>query len=362
MAQNDGGERTESATPKRREKAREEGQVARSVEINSVAILLAGCGLLVLGTAWMAPRLRDIGVFFLGEAGHVDLESWPDAAAMLLTAGRHGALAVAPTLGGLLLVALAIGYAQVGFRWSNKAWAFKPEKLNPLEGIKNRFFGKSMWFELGKNLVKVGLLGAIAGFAIVDMVPELLRLSQMGLADAWSDAIRILLTLVLRMLAALLVLALIDLWWQRHRHEEQLKMTKEEVKRELKDSEGDPQIKARLRSIMLEQMKRRMLDDVATADVVVTNPTHFSVALRYQAEDGAPKVVAKGQGHLALRIRELAREAKVPLVENAPLARALYRTAEVGDFVPVDLYESVAQVLAAVFRADKARSAAAGVA
>ena len=362
MAEQPGGERTESATPQRREKAREEGQVARSAEVNSVAILVAGFLLIVAGVTWMGSQLRSIGIFYLGEAGHQPIEELADASSLLLLAGQKLALALLPTCLGLLAVALGIGYAQVGMRWSNKAWSFKFEKLNPIEGAKQRFFSKTTWFEFGKNVFKVFLLGGIAGFALVDMVPDLVDLAHYDLLGGWKAAMFILLELLLRMLGALLVLSVLDLWWQRHRHEEQLKMTKDEVKREMKDAEGDPHVKARLRSIMLEQMKRRMLDDVKTADVVVTNPTHYSVALKYEARDGAPKVVAKGQGHLALRIREIAREHRVPVIENPPLARALYRTAEIGSFVPVELYESVAQVLAAVFRADRARSAAAGVA
>lgn len=361
MAEQEGGEKTEKATPRRRERAREEGQVARSAEINSVAVLVSGFLILVAAVTWMGQHLRGLGIYFLSEAGQHRVESLDEAASLLWTAGWQGTLVLIPVLGGLFLVALGIGYAQVGFKWSNKAWSFRPEKLNPIEGVKGRFFSKNTWFELGKNLFKVGLLGGIAGFAIVDMVPELVGLSQMDIVGGWHVAVRILLELLLRMLAALLVLALIDLWFQRHRHEEQLKMTKEEVKRELKDQEGDPHVKARLRSIMLEQMKRRMLEDVKTADVVLTNPTHYSVALSYKAEEGAPRVVAKGQGHLAMRIREVAREHRVPLVANPPLARALFRAAEIGSFVPVDLYESVAQVLAAVFRADRKRSAAAGM-
>lgn len=361
MAESEGSERTESATPRRREKAREEGQVAKSQEINSVAILVCGFLFVLAAVGWMGARLQGVGVFFLTEAAQVRVENLSDASAMLFTAGQQMASALAPVLLGLLLVALAIGYAQVGFKWSNKAYSFKLEKLNPIEGVKNRFFSKTTWFELAKNLFKVAILGSIAGFSLVEMVPEFVGLSQYSLMDGWEAAVRLLAELLLRMLAALLILALVDLWWQRHRHEEQLKMTKEEVKREMKDAEGDPQIKARLRSIMIEQVKRRMLEDVKTADVVITNPTHYSIALSYHAEEGAPKVVAKGQGHLALRIREIAAEHRVPLVANPPLARALFRTAEIGAFVPFELYESVAQVLAAVFRADRARSAAAGV-
>lgn len=361
MADQPAGDRTEDATPRRREKAREEGQVARSAEINSVAVLLGGLVLLVVAFGAMGAQLRALGIFYLGEVGSRRIETLGDAADVLFLAGDKFAAAMLPVALGLLLVSLLAGYAQVGWKWSNKAMSFRMEKLNPLEGIKQRFFSKTTWFELGKNLFKVFLLGIIAGIAIQGMVPELIELSRLEVVDGWREAGSILLELVLRMLAALLVLALIDLWWQRHRHAEQLKMTKDEVRRELKDQEGDPKVKARLRSLMLEQMKRRMLEDVKTADVVITNPTHFSIALRYKAAEGAPRVVAKGQGFIALKIREVAREHRIPLIENPPLARALYRTAEVGSFVPIELYESVAQVLAAVYRADRARSAAAGV-
>jgi len=361
MAEQPAGDRTEQATPERHRKAREEGQVARSAEVNSVAVLGVAFAALIAAVGYMGDQLRAVGVHYLSEAGVRRIDSTTDAMATLLAAGEKGMLALAPVALAVLFVGTGVAYAQVGWNWSPKAYSFRLEKLNPLEGLKNRFFSKTTWFELAKNLIKVTVLGGIAFLAIQDMIPRLVGLSKLALVEGWAEAVRILAELLFRMLGALLVLALIDFWWQRHRHAEQLKMTKDEVKREMKDQEGDPKLKARVRSLMLEQMKRRMLDEVKSADVVVTNPTHYSVALRYRASEGAPKVVAKGRGHLALRIREIAREHRVPILENPPLARALYRTAEVDSFVPIDLYESVAQVLAAVYRADHRRSDAAGV-
>ena len=166
--------------------------------------------------------------------------------------------------------------------------------------------------------------------------------------------------LVLRLLLVMAVLAIVDLVWQRHRFEQQIMMSKQELKQENRDSEGDPQVRARLRSMMLEIARRRMMDDVRKADVVLTNPTHVSVALKYDRHEPAPRLTAKGQGHLALRIREVAREAGVPILERPPLARALYRAVKVGRFVPTDLYEAVAQSLAAVYRARRRVASAGG--
>jgi flagellar biosynthesis protein FlhB len=361
MAETEGSERTESATPKRRNEARQEGQAARSAEVNSVVVLLAGLVTTFVALGWMGQRMGAASVFCLANAGTIDLETPAHAIGVFLVVGREVSYALVPVLLATLVLGTAVAYFQVGWNWSMKALHFKSTKLNPITGIKGRFFSKQTWFELGKNLVKVTLLGTVAAYAIRDSMPEIVGLAALPVVAGWRAGLLLVLELLLRLLAVLAVLAAIDLWFQRRRHEDSIKMTKEEVKREHKDAEGDPKVKARIRSMMLEQFRRNMMEGVKTADVVVTNPTHFAVALRYEAKEGAPRVVAKGQGFLALRIREIALENHVPIVENPPLARALYRTAEVGDFIPADLFESVAQVLAAVYRADRRRAAAAGV-
>jgi flagellar biosynthetic protein FlhB len=336
MSGDNDADRTESATPRRRKEARKEGQVARSSEVNSTLVLLAGVSVVAVALTWMGQRLYRVGVFFFEESSAVSLESPADA-----------------------LVFIELMIRQTVGVFSLQALSFKAQKLNPVEGAK-RLVSKQMLFELSKNLLKVLLLATVAILAIRPVLPELLGLMGLDLVGGWLEGGRFLWKLILRMIAVLAVLAIADWWWQRHRYEEQMKMTKEEVKREHKDAEGDPQVRARIRSMMLEAARRRMMDDVRTADVVVTNPTHFSVALSYDRTGPAPKVVAKGQGFLALRIREVAREAGIPVVEEAPLARALYRAVKVGGFIPTDLFEAVARVLAAVYRADRRRAAQAG--
>lgn len=361
MAEGEGGERTETATSKRRGEARREGQVARSAEVNSVVVLVAGLVGTWVSMGWMGQHLGKASVYFFGNSAEVSLETTKEALLVLGVVLRESALALLPVLLATLVLGTGSALYQVGWSWSTKAMEFKATKLNPVSGLKSRLFSKQMWFELGKNLLKVILLGLVAALAIESMMPELVGLASLPVVPGWDAALDLIIQLLLRMLAVLAVLAAIDLWYQRRRHEDSIKMTKEEVKREHKDSEGDPKVKARIRAMALESFRKAMMENVKSADVVITNPTHFAVALRYQPGEGAPRVVAKGQGFLALRIREIALDHHVPIVENPPLARALYRAVEVGEFIPGDLFEGVAQVLAAVYRADSRRAAAAGV-
>lgn len=353
------GERTERATEKRRQQAREEGQAARSTEVNSTLVLLAGVVSTLWAFGWMGSQLADVGRFFFDEAGQASLESPGDGVRMLLLMGQKVVLATAPVLLATFVVGTGSAFLQVGWNFSTKAIQPQLSKLNPIEGIK-KFVSKQAFFELAKNLLKVTVIGTVAVLTVRALLPQIVGILDLDLAAALGVSALFVWKLVLRLLGVLAVLAIVDFWWQRHRHEEQLKMTKEEVKREHKDQEGDPQIKSRIRSLMLEQSRRRMMDDVKTADVVVTNPTHFSVALDYDPSESAPRVVAKGQGQLALRIREVAREAGVPVVEEPPLARALYRVVRIGDQIPADLFEAVAGVLAAVYRVNRRKAEQAG--
>jgi flagellar biosynthesis protein FlhB len=357
MAEQD-AERTERATGKRRHQAREDGQVARSAEVNSTFVLLVGVTSLMAALGWMGQQLSDVGTFFFSEVGRTPLESPSDGIRLLLTVGSKVVYALAPVLGATFVVGTMVAFLQVGWSFSTKAFAFRGSKLNPLEGLK-KFVSKQMFFELGKNLLKVAVIGLVATLTIRSLLPQIVGVLDLPLQGALSTSAQFVWKLVLRLLGILAVLAAIDFWWQRHRYEEQLKMTKEEVKREHKDQEGDPKVKARIRSIMFEHARQRMMEAVKTADVIVTNPTHFSVGLKYEASEPAPRVIAKGQGHLAMRIREVAREHGVPVIEEAPLARALYRVVKVDDFVPTNLFEAVARVLAAVYRVNR-RQAQAG--
>ncbi len=349
----EGGERTERASPRRREEARRKGEVARSEEVNSAFVLLAGVTLLLVGAGQMSTTLGRNAAYLFSQA-HV-LKSDNVGGLQALVGGNAAVMlkALAPLLIGIFAAGLAGNLMQVGFHASAEALAFKPEKLNPFTGMK-RFFNKRAAFELGKQVLKIVLIALLAWTTVRGLTGDLSAaglLSLDGITDLGKGALA---KLLYRLLALLAVLAVVDWIFQRWQHEQNLKMTKAEVKQEYKDLEGDPQIKARVRAIQLETARRRMLADVPKADVVVTNPDHFAVALSYRAGAPAPRVVAKGRNHLAQTIKRIAREARVPVLENKPLARSLFRSVKVGGFVPESLYQAVAEVLAYVYRLRRA--------
>jgi flagellar biosynthetic protein FlhB len=260
---------------------------------------------------------------------------------------------MAPLVAALFVAACAANVAQVGLKITPLAMAPQLERLNPITGMK-RFFQKRVLFDLFKNSLKIGLfallayatIGALIGrFTAAPLLPlpEIIGIGRSGFA-----------MLMAVLLALTALLAILDWFWQRYQHEQNLKMSRYEVKQEMKDLEGDPQIKARIKGMQIEQARKRMLADIPTADVVLTNPTRLAVALRYDQGDVAPLVVAKGAGHLAETIRRIARTARVPVIENKPIARALYRQVEVGRIIPESLFQVVAEILAYVYRLKKA--------
>jgi flagellar biosynthesis protein FlhB len=353
MSDAPGGERTEKATPRKREKALETGQVALSQEVNSALVLVAGFSLLFAGTASMGRILNDNARYLLGEAHLFRLDSpfalSEFAAANVMVLVR----AVAPVAGGIMVVGLLANLMQVGWHVNLTALSFRLDNINPLNGIKN-MFSRKMSFELVKSLVKILLIGAVAWWTVSSLGGELLGISLLPLTGAAAMGWHTLAKLVYRLAALMAALAVVDWSFQKWQHEESLKMTRQEVIEENKDIEGDPQIKARMRAIQFEAVRKRMLAEVPRADVVVTNPTHFAVALKYKDGEAAPRVVAKGQDHLAQTIRRIARENRVPVIENKPLARALHKLVKVGAYIPDDLYQAVAEVLAYVYRLKRA--------
>ena len=254
-----------------------------------------------------------------------------------------------PFLGLNLVLALATGFAQRGFTFSAKPLQPKFERLNPAQGFKRLFSTKAL-VDLVKSLAKFGLLAWVAFSVLEPRIPTLLATLKLPLAQSMNLFQSAMFALYRNLMLAMLVLALADFAWQRSSWEKSIRMTKQEVKDEGKDSEGNPEIKQRQKSIMLAAARRRMLAEVPKATVVVTNPTHVAVALRYDEKSAAPICVAKGLDHLALKIREKARESGVPILERPDLARALYRTVAVEKAIPQDLYQAVAQVLAFVYR------------
>lgn len=346
------GERTESATPKRREDARKRGQVARSIEVNTAVVLLGAWGLINLFGPGMAGRLLGFARA-LWESGPT--QDWsPEGLRQLLLRTLWTVVLVGGpiALGGMLL-GVAANLVQVGLLFTLEPLTPNFGRLNPLEGFK-RIFSRRSLVELVKSLLKMGLVGYVAYQTVSGDLGRFPSLMQVGLPAAIEFVLGLISRLLLTVGLLMLVLAISDYLYQRFEYEVSLRMTKQELKEEFKNIEGNPEIRAKIRQKQREMARRRMMADVPKADVVVTNPTHFAVALAYsQGQMGAPKVLAKGQGLVALRIREIAKEHQVPVVENKPLARELHKVVEVGQEIPNNLYQAVAEVLAFVYQLKK---------
>ncbi|EHD0091374.1 flagellar biosynthesis protein FlhB [Vibrio vulnificus] len=349
MAESDGQERTEEATPRRLQQAREKGQVARSKELASVSVLVIGAASLM----WFGESLARALFKAMGRLFSLSREEIFDPSKLFdIASGALSALLL-PLLLILfaLFVAAAIGSAGVGgISFSVEAATPKLSKMNPLSGIK-RMFGLQSWVELIKSILKVALVTGVAIYLIQASQEDLIQLSLDVYPQNIFHALDILLNFVLLISCSLLIVVAIDIPFQIWQHADQLKMTKQEVKDEYKDTEGKPEVKGRIRMLQREAAQRRMMADVPTADVIVTNPEHFSVALRYkQNSDRAPVVVAKGTDHMAMKIREVAREHDISIVPAPPLARALYYSTELEQQIPDGLFTAVAQILAYVFQ------------
>jgi flagellar biosynthetic protein FlhB len=343
------GEKTEEATPKKREDARKKGTVAKSMDVNGSVVLLASFAALVaagpLIFATLQGAMRD-GFMLISTPGVVEREG---IGALFGELGRVVAIAVGPIAGAALLAGVVASALQV--KWKPSAQAIKPDpkKLNPISGAKN-IFGKRALFELAKNVTKVGVVGAVVAIAVLPKMPELAALVGMPPEALFGELCRQVLEMSLRACAAYVVIGAADYAYQRHSTNKQLKMTKEEVKQEFKNMEMSAEVRMARKRRQMEGARARMMADVPEADVVVTNPTHYAVALRYLPDRPAPVVVAKGKDLLAFKIRELAAANGVPVVPDPPLARSLHASVEVGHMIPEELYQTVAQLLAYVFR------------
>ncbi|MCS6777170.1 MAG: flagellar biosynthesis protein FlhB [Chloroherpetonaceae bacterium] len=349
-----GEERTEAATPKRRGEARRRGEVARSVELTSIVVLL---GLLfALGPLGSAAG-RTISAYFTLILSRQDLTRMDSQTVMALGAQAFQTLLRA--FGPLALVAALIGVVinlvQVGPLWATERLRPDFNRINPLVGAQ-RFFSAYALVELVKSCLKIGLIGYIAWSTVQGNYPRLIIVARMETMQGVAMVLDVMLQMAFRIVTAMLVLAALDYAFQRYQHEKQLRMTRDEVKQEFRQMEGSPQLKSRIRARQREIARKRMMAEVPRADVVITNPTHFAVALRYDpAIASAPVVVAKGQDLLAQKIRELAQTHDVPIVQNPPLARALYRQVDLGKQIPPELYAAVAEVLAFVYQINRAR-------
>jgi flagellar biosynthetic protein FlhB len=351
----EGGEKTEQATQKKLNDARKDGKVAKSKELTSAFMLVTLFLLLKIFISYMGNNF--IGLFSLV---YNRLSDYINPAEVGFTSNAVSAFIMQMLLQILknvwpfflfgVAIAIVISIIQVGWKVSTKPLQPNISKFNPISGFK-RIFSKDSLFNLVMAIIKITVIALIAYFSIRNNANDLFILYEISLNQAIALVGSIILNTGLKISLVYLIVGLADYVYQKHKFSEDMKMTKQEVKDEYKNTEGDPQIKGQQRKKMQEASQRRMMQDVPKADVVITNPTHLAVALKYDANTGtAPVVVAKGEDYLAQKIKEAAKESDVEIVENKPLARMLYHNVEIGEEIPPELYQAVAEVLAAVYR------------
>ncbi len=342
-------ERTERATPQRREKAKQKGQVAQTRELSSLLILLSALAVFFGAGSWVFLRLHGLmqGIFQGIGSRPIEMVS---LGGFLFEVAKEAYLVLSPFLFVIMIAGIAANVLQKGFMFNMELLSMKLSRLNPIAGAKRMVSMKSFG-ELLKGILKLSFIGGVAFLTVrgeMDTVPGLMN---MDVLDIFYFIARVASRIIIFTALSLLFLTFMDYLFQQWQHEKELRMTKQEIKDETKQREGDPLVKARIRRIQMEMARRRMMDAVPKADVVVTNPTRLAVALRYAADRmAAPVVVAKGANFIAARIREIASASGVPIVENKALAQALYISVKIGETVPVALYKAVAEVLAYVYR------------
>lgn len=349
MASEDNDDKTESPTAQRLQKAREEGQIPRSKELTSVLIMLVGVCILWFGGASFGHRLTMVlssGLRF----DHKIISDQNLILGQIIIMLKTALIGMLPLLVGVVIIALVAPVMLGGLVFSTKTLAFKFSKLNPISGI-GRLFSAQVGAELVKALMKALLMGGVAGLFLWQHWPEMMRLMSESPMTAMASAMNLAGLCALLVSLSIIPMVGFDVFWQIYSHLKKLRMSRQDIRDEFKQSEGDPHVKGRIRQMQRSAARRRMMADVPKADVIVTNPTHYSVALQYDENKmSAPKVVAKGAGAVALRIREIGTENRVPILEAPPLARALYRHAEIGQQIPGQLYAAVAEVLAWVWQ------------
>jgi flagellar biosynthetic protein FlhB len=342
-------EKTESPTAHRLDKAREEGQIPRSRELTSLLMLVVGLMILWVGGESMARQMAAMlraGLNFDHSMVNDDKLIIRHIANLISQA--IGALV--PVFAGLVLVAIAAPMLLGGVVLSGKSLKFDVGKMNPLKGLKRIVAGQA-WAELFKGILKSIIVGCVTWFYLRSHWPEMLRLISESPFNALGHGLNMIAVCGLLILLGLIPMVGFDVFWQLYSFFKGLRMTRQEIRDEHKEQDGDPHVKGRIRQQMRAASRRRMMADVPKADVIVTNPTHYAVALAYNEKKmSAPKVLAKGAGEIALRIRELGMEHRIPILEAPPLARALYRHSEIGQHIPGTLYGAVAEVLAWVWQ------------
>ncbi|SIS74122.1 MAG: flagellar type III secretion system protein FlhB [Thalassolituus maritimus] len=353
MAEQDSSqEKTEEPTPRRLQKARDEGQVPRSKELGTTMVLVMGAAGLLMFGPFMSERIAAMAKhsFSFDRDTAFDtgmMTSYLDASAL------EAAIALAPWLVVVLIAAFAGPLLVGGWLFSGKAITPKLDRLNPLSGLKRMFSANSL-VELFKAWAKVLVVGTVAWLTLMFFFQDAMRIQYENTESAIDHAVTIIIWSVLALCASTALIAIVDVPWQIYSFTKKMRMSMQEIKDEYKETEGKPEVKSKVRQLQREVAQRRMMADVPEADVVITNPTHYSVALRYDAgASAAPVLLAKGSDRVALKIREIAKENNVPQMQAPPLARALFTHTKVGDEIPEGLYVAVAQVLAYIYQMDQ---------
>lgn len=350
MSQKDEQERTEEPTAHKLKKAREEGNVAHSAEISSVLLMVIATVVIIQFGGWIYVRFEGLfETFFLNSAAAFDNRD--NAMQYLMMACWYALEIMAPVLTALFVMAIVANMAQTGVVFATKVLEPKASRINPQNGFKKIFSMRGI-VEMVKGFSKIFIVGLIIWFTLRTEMDNITSFLILPLGEIISQSGKYILLIVTRILAALVVLSIMDAAYARYQHRKELRMTKQEVKDEYKQMEGDPQMKSKRKQKALKLSQRKRLDHaVLSSEVVVTNPTHYAVALAYDPEiNDAPIVRAKGIRKRALQIREYAEKYEVPVIENPPVARALYASAEEEEFVPPELYRAVAEILAYVYR------------
>jgi len=349
------GDKTEKATPKKRSEARKKGQVAKSHDLNGAVVMFAA----LFALSATAPHLVAVLQSSLRDAFALiatpDVVNGSGLGPLVSSQAKAASLAAAPVIFTCVAAAVLINVIQVGGKPHVQALKPDPKRLNPISGFKN-IYGPNALFEGAKNVFKVAAVGAVTALGVLPKLDQFAALVGMPPAELMPTLAHMVLGIAQRAGIAYLLIGIVDYVYQRYRTEKSLKMDKQEVKEEHKSSELPAEVRGAIRRRQMQAARARMMADVPTADVVVTNPTHFAVALRYDAEKAAPEVVAKGSDLIAQKIRELAADSGVPVIADPPLARSLHGAVEVGHQIPEELYQAVAGLLAYVYRTARRRA------
>ncbi|MEX2462220.1 MAG: flagellar biosynthesis protein FlhB [Paenibacillaceae bacterium] len=342
-------EKTESATPKRRQEARKKGQVAKSSELPGAFILFFTFLSFIMFGSFLKERFFKIFNVTFTDYLQSDI-TISNVTVLFGNLLVEGLILLSPIFFVTMFIALMGNYLQIGLLFTGDPLLMKFSKINPLAGAK-KIFGLRSIVEFLKSMLKLTIVGVVVYITLSAQINQILKLSHLSLENTLSFVASITVKLGITIGLILMVLAIFDYIYQKYEHEKSMKMSKQDIKDEYKKSEGDPLIKGKIKERQRKLAMQRMMQEIPNADVVITNPTHYAIALKYNASAmEAPKVIAKGKDYVALKIREIAKDNGIVLMENKPLARALYNQVELGDSIPADLFQAVAEVLAYVYK------------